>query len=241
MEILSKELGAVSQFRMESEKMLRLAGDMPGKGLLELTESFLEAISSFGLTEINSRMVERRAAIEIQQDFVKTVSKKINYNNEKGLRNLSYAYRGLKIFREDLINIRKEVGDKFEVDISKDLKVLHDELRAGLVDLDIKASDVVKIDKVITECFENVGSNGADGLVDYIELKLNDLEKIRKSPNRGAVENIPVWKVAAIAVAVGFWIWGLFKCHWWNSSCSTKESLAYSTIFWIACLVYRFC
>lgn len=71
MKILSKEPGAVSLFRMESEKMLRLAGGMPGKVFLKLTEFFLEAISSFGLTEINSRIVERRAAIEIQQDFVK--------------------------------------------------------------------------------------------------------------------------------------------------------------------------
>jgi hypothetical protein len=66
------------------------------------------------------------------------------------------------------------------------------------------------------------------------------LQKLRSSEDRGMQENIPVWKIAAIAVAVGIWIWALFKCKWWGS-CSLKEGLAYFIVFWISVLIARYC
>lgn len=240
MEMLNREQNAIAQVMKSSEKMRHIADDGHGKGLLELTDALLESIASFGVSEMYARKVERRQVIKIQSDFVKLVSKEIEYNNEKGLRSLSHAHNGFKQFKDDLQKFKKELGPKFKVDVSKDLDILHQELRKGLVDLDIKASDVKKLDDTIQECFDSVRSKSAEGLADYIESKLKDLENIRKQPDRGAVENIPIWKIAAVAVALGVWVWALFRCKWWGG-CSYKEGLAYAVIFNVAAYIAWLC
>lgn len=240
MEMLNREQNAMAQFMQSSEKMRQIADDGHGKGLLELTDALLQAMTSFGMSEMNARKAERREAIKIQQDVVKLVSKETDYYHKKGLKSLSHAHKGLEQFREDLQKYKEELGAQFEVDISEDLDKLHHDLRKGLVDLDIKASDVKKLDGAIQECFNSVRSKSPESLIDYIESKLRELEKIRNRPDRGAVENIPIWKVVAIVAALGIWVWALFRCHWWGS-CSLAEGLSYFILFWIAVYIARFC
>lgn len=234
MEILNREQKAVYEFMTASAMMRQVADDGHGKGLLDLTDALLQAIASFGVSELYARIAERCKALGIKDSRYQLALENSVYNNKKGLRNLSYAQNAFKQFRKDLGTYPKDTN------LSEDLDILQRELRDGLVDLEIKASDVIKIDNAIKECFDTVRPKGIEGLADYIKMKLSELENIRKKDDRGAIENIPVWKIAAVAVALGVWVWGLFRCKWWGS-CSWKEGLSYAVIFYVAALIRKFC
>jgi len=248
---LSREQQATLEFMSVSQFLRNVADDGRGRGLLEFTEALTHAVSSFGVSELYARQGERHRALGNQSDSGEHPAeergghyedhydghwwRKSRRYNDKGLRTLSYARDTLRQFREDLSNYPTE-----EYVLGSDVDQFQDNLRENLADLDLKPSDVEKIDEVFGQGLEVVRSQGAAGLPDYFEEQVSYLERLRRQRDRGAVENIPVWKVAAIAVAVGVWVWALFRCRWWGS-CSLKEGLAYFTVFWIAALIARFC
>lgn len=233
--MLSREQQATQEFMKASEHLRQVADDRHGTGLLEFTDALVQAIACFGTSELYARQAERGSALDVHASRVMFSSKMSARCNEKGIKTLSYAREALKHFRKDL--------SSFPIDTKlndSDINIAQQEIREALADLEIKESDVIKIDKVFTVGFELVRSQGVSSLPEYLESQISNLERIRRQPDRGAIENIPVWKLAAIAIAVGVWIWALFRCKWWGS-CSSKEGLAYATVFWISALIARFC
>jgi len=233
--MLSRTQQAVLDFDRMSDNLRRIADDRHGTGLMEFTEAFVQSISCFGISELNARQAERDKALALRDARLKSSIEASGYYNEKGIRLLSGARGALKQFREELASFPKDLKLS-----AADIKATHQEIRDAVAELEIKATDAEKINAVFTKGFELLSAKGALALPDYLEEHIADLERIRRQPDRGAVENIPVWKVAAIVVAFGVWIWTLFRCKWWGS-CSLKEGLAYATIFWIAALISRFC
>lgn len=232
--MLSQRQAATMDFLNASQYLRQVADDHHGIGMLEFTDSFIQSILSFGNSELYARQAGRSKGLKIQESLVKESMQMSKEYNEKGFRNLSYA-------RDTLKQLRKELESYPEVKLDKkDVASFQSELMHQVSELEIKESDALKIKEAFSSSLESIISGGAKALPDYLEQQIDKLEKIRRQPDRGAVDNIPVWKVAAIVVAVGVWVWALFRCKWWGS-CSLREGLAYFIVFWIAALIAKFC
>lgn len=231
---LTREQAACSEFLRSSDFMREIADDKHGRALLDFTDSLILAVTAFGTAELHARHAERCEVLKLPAQRARLASQQSARHHDKGLTLIAHCRKSLKEFRREL--------DDFPTDTvpAREFETLHKDIREALVELEVKASDVDKIDKTIRTCLDLVSANGAATLPDYLDKHLDELESLRKRKDRGAVENIPVWKVAAIALAVGVWVWALFRCRWWGS-CSKKEGLSYFILFWLAVLIARFC
>lgn len=230
--VLSRNQLASLDFFQASERLRLIATDGHGEGLAAVAGEFIQAMNAFGLSELEARRGERLQALKLGTGVAREATRLRDAHNEKGLRTLKRARAHVKLFREELASYP-------EVKLEGELKEFQQELREQLAELEISESDVRKIDSALADGFA-VAGKGAAGLPDYLDRNLRELEKVRRSANRGAVENIPIWKIIAIVVAFGIWIWALFRCRWWGS-CDLREGLAYFIVFWIAALIARFC
>lgn len=233
--MLSEKQIAVRDFLEASEYLRQIADDGQGRGMLEFTESFIQSVASFGVSELYAREAERYLALGLSKRKANYSLEKSKHHHEKGLRAVGYAKNALNQFRKDL----EEYPTDMRLD-ERDISELIQGLNEQLADLDIKRSDAEKISKTLQEGMHAIAREGAQALPDYLEERIEELAKLRSQEDRGAVENIPVWKVAAIAVALGVWIWALFRCKWWGS-CRLKEGLGYFIVFWIAVYIAKFC
>ncbi|MEK6274345.1 MAG: hypothetical protein AABM30_03320 [Actinomycetota bacterium] len=230
--VLSRNQLASSDFFRASERLRLIATDGHGEGLASVAGELIQAIHAFGLSELEARRGERLQALKLGAGTAREATRLRDAYNDKGLRTLKRARAHVKLFREELASYP-------DAKLGGELKEFQQELREQLAELEVSASDVAKIDSALADGFALVAKD-ATGLPDYLDQNLRELEKVRRSANRGAVENIPIWKIIAIVVAFGIWIWALFRCHWWGS-CDLREGLAYFIVFWIAVLIARFC
>lgn len=231
--ILSREQAASFQFLRASDPLREVADDGHGQGLASFAGLFVQAVNSFGLSELQARQAERIQILKLPAASARSAQSRSKQHNDKGLRLLGECRDALKLFREEVATFPDSAAQASQV------RAVRDEFRANLVELELKASDIAKIDASAAEAFE-LAERGAGALPDYLERHLGRLEEARKRADRGAVDNIPIWKIIAIVVAFGVWIWAFFRCGWWGA-CSYAEGLAYAVIFWLAALVVRFC
>ena len=231
---ISREYESASQFLCASDFMLDLVRDDHGDALAEFTSSFIVAVAAFGTCERHARIAERTGLLKCADARGKAAAEESARQNAKGLVALGYARRGLDAYRQQIPNLPTKAVP------AADFESFLNDLRFALVDLDAKTSDTEKMYRAVSENLEQLRKGGAAALGNYLDTNLANLEKLRRQNDRGAVDNIPVWKVAAIAVAVGVWVWALFRCRWWGS-CSRKEGLAYAVVIWLAGLIARFC
>lgn len=233
--MLSAKQSAVMDYYNSSEYLRQIADDGHGRGILEFTESFIQSVASFGISELYAREAERCITLKLSETRANASLERSKHFHEKGIRSIAYAKKSLKQFKKDI----KEYPTDIKLD-KTDIAEFMQELNEEVANLEIKKTDAEKINKTVLEGMDFIAKEGIGALPGYLEDKIDALEKIRSQKDRGAVDNIPVWKVAAIAVAVGIWIWALFRCKWWGS-CSLKEGLAYFIVFWIAALIAKFC
>lgn len=233
--LLAREQQATSEFLRASAFMRDIADDRHSASLLEFTDSVILAIAEFGTAELHARHAERMKTLKLARPRAQaSAAQQVARHQKKGFALIACGRKALDAFRRELADFPTDLVAAREID------ALGQDLRESLVDVELKASDVEKVDKVIGACLDEIRAKGAAALPGYLGKHLAELERLRKGADRGAVDNIPVWKVAAIAVAVGVFVWALFRCRWWGS-CSLKEGLAYAVVFWIAALIARYC
>jgi hypothetical protein len=230
---LTREQHAVTEFLQASEFMQHIADDKDAASLLEFTDNVILAIAAFGTAELHARQAERCAILNQPAARAKLAMQQSVQSHKKGLTLAKQGQEALKGFRTELKTYPKQTITAKSVDS------FVSEFQSALVDLELKPSDVEKIDKIIRTCLDEIGTAGIAALPDYLSKHLEELVKLRSRDDRGAVENIPLWKVAAIAVAVGVFIWAFFRCG--LRRCSLQEGLTYAVIFWISALIARFC
>lgn len=230
---VGREQDAMADFLQATDFMRRIADDDRVKGFADLNDNLIQAIASFGVGELHARRAERLQALKLSGSRSQAAAKLSARYNEKGQKLLDSAMVGVKALEKDLEKYPKEPLSAVIVD------EFYEDLREALVDLEVKASDVEQINTVIRSGFDQFRGKPPQGISEYLTSKIKELGDIRKRSDRGAVSNVPLWKIAAIAVAVGVWIWALFRCG--AGKCSLSEGLAYFVIFAVAVLITKFC
>lgn len=237
---LSDDQRAVAEFLGASRELRFVAEDPHFPELGAFTDRFLASLTDFGRTEMEagrrSRISDLASSgfapdvLEGLHDVRWRLASKFNL---EGIALLDGASRLAEAAqRIQLPEHRPGIGD--------DIATLRRDLLFHLGELNIKASDARKTAEAISPILDLASKGDAAALYREIADRAVQLQKLRSSEDRGTKENIPVWKIVAIAVAVGIWIWALFKCRWWGS-CSLKEGLAYAIVFWISALIAKYC
>lgn len=233
-QIMSREQNATMTFMTAANEYRRFLGADPDSPLGDIGNAFIVAFDCFGQSELRARHAERLEALKVKPGTARELWRESNGYNKKGVHaiaNMRKLLKKLELEAKKLPKLSKE-------DVIQ-LEQCAQELRAQFADLEIKVADVVKLDTVLNECISLVRKEGLTAIPNWIDKKGAELAKARLSKNRGAVDNIPLWKVVAIAVFLGAWIYGFFKCWWW--SCTLNEQRAAYMIGVIALAIASYC
>lgn len=198
--------------------------------LNEFVEGFTNAVSYFGVAELEFRKRDRCRSKMSLKSLYNVYEGSGTRNNNKGLKALKIASHELKQFKKMFGSEKKTVFNGEE---------MKTELSIFFEELEIKPADVDKLLKVLDETLK-VCSESPEKTIAYLQKKTEELIKLRDSKDRGAVDNIPWWKIVAIAVFVGLAAWEIWRCIIQNK-CSKAEKAALKAGYTIASLVMKFC
>lgn len=230
--MLNRFQQAYVDFTQASETFLKYVDFRDAPSLLDFYQNLIEATAAFGNCEISARENERAQMLNIKTGD--RSQKMMLSDNEKGLAFLSHAKAALEPLKEELKQVPK-------IEVSKkDIKISLEELAEAMVEADIKPSDVEKIQAAFRGNLEELSKKGIHYLPEYLEQKVEELEKIRREPERGAVENIPLWKIIIIVIIVGVWLWAYVVCNW-RGRCRLRDSLPHQMMTWILSLIAKYC
>lgn len=70
---------------------------------------------------------------------------------------------------------------------------------------------------------------------------IDELEKARSSPDRGAADNIPIWKLLSAAVLLAVGSWAVYACYYRQKKCSSQAKRIYDSILSVAIITLGAC
>lgn len=197
------------------------------------------AVASFGRAEMIDRQTSRYGALG--SPATEDAGEAFRRYHDAGLNNLASAAEILREFRALV-----EAQGPADVDsgqLDQRLGSFSSGVRTELAALEMKPADVERLAAQLQEVISVARDGDALRLLDHIIGKVEELAKVRAGDDRGMVDNIPWWKVVAVAVFFAIAVWALIKCgwRWFGWSCSPNEALIYVLIAKAAGLGYKLC
>ncbi|MDP2175846.1 MAG: hypothetical protein Q8K70_08055 [Bacteroidota bacterium] len=230
-QILNREQNATLDFHLMSSPLLMSTKCIGEQELSDFLEAFLDSCSLFGQSELYYRTKGRIENSTGEQDLIDYYAGLGQQYNQKGIDVLTIA---INDFQEYVNNLPPNPPHP-----PADFSNFVQESKFFYEGLEIKPVDVTKLINVLNETV-NAGTPSEIELYNYILSKANELKTVRQSPDRGAVDNIPWWKIVAIAVIIGIAALEIWRCIFRNR-CSKTEKAAYKAGYTIAGLVLKFC
>ena len=197
--LLSREQQAGIEFQTYSASFKELFLESDSKNLRIFANAFIGAMTNFGQCELYARKAERAKILNVFPEVQRNGLQQSQRQNDKGLELLEHALAAFKSFN---LESQGEPISGGRPNLTP-LTSFRGDLVSFIVDLEIKASDAEEINKVLTETIEIVSGRGETGILNYVEGKLTELAGVRKRADRGAVSNIPYWKLVGIAIMLG--------------------------------------
>lgn len=200
------------------------------------------AVASFGRAEMAVYKAERNQAARqpYNDDDIETA---LATFQRAGLEYLDMASGAISDFRLNVESL-VERGGKYDTELLERRASAFDVgVRRELANLEIKPKDIERIIEQLDEALVVAKSGDPLALVDHIAAKLKELAGVRAGNDRGMVDNIPWWKIVAVAVFFAITIWALFRCvwRWFGPRCSPSEGLIYVLIAKAAALGFKLC
>jgi hypothetical protein len=210
------------------------AAQVPGPGLARVTGTTTEALSFFIESELNHRQAERYQAVDLQPEVVAFMGANGQAANERGLEVLRTATAAVGTARENVADLRVETAE-----VARLAGEFHREVRANLADSELKVDDIKRLDAIIAEVVDATRAGSLGAAVDQIERGLGQLDDVRRQPNRGAVENFPLWKIGGLIVLLGVGI--IFFIHCGIFGCDITSRDSYITALIVTALITLGC
>ena len=223
------------QFKLHSIPLKEAINGTKLEPLITLNNTLIDAVGWFGVSEHYARQAERSSLIK-DDSRAEQCQALLKWHNETGLQIFSRVKATLEALSAEFGKERPSGKDE---EVNAGLKRSLADLKTIVTDFDIKPSDAEKIGRAINEVDLVIEAAGHSGVIKLLQQKLFELGEFRSRPDRGAVENIPWWKLAAIVAAVGIWVIALIHCGWFG--CSVDWSTAYAIGFNIAAYIAYFC
>ena len=169
--------------------------------LLKGFDLLVYSIANLGESELHARSLDRSLALDVFADRQPWLAEKVNQLNESGIVQLEK-------FREILPEIQREM-DKIELSQSvmdKAKPIIIKNFKEQIGDLEIKGSDAKKLMDVVSGIMDELESRGIKGMLKHVDKNIKGLISIRREPDRGARDNIPVWKAMTLVAIIGVFI-----------------------------------
>ena len=201
-DILAREQARLSQYTAGLIDLRRSCFDREhpvGAACDHFVREFGAAVGQFGVCELHMRQAERWQAAGLMPEAEAELRARAGLLNDRGLELLADAVEALSTVRDalgEVAPLAPGVGLSFVTELKP-------ELCFQLASLEIKPADVTKL----LEAFENINAPIADNdlmaSVDQVHEWLMSFDEARRRPDRGVIDNIPWWKVAAIVAFYG--------------------------------------
>jgi hypothetical protein len=214
---LTREQGRVNEFLQQSQPLRDLAAQVTGTGLKQLTGNTVEALSFFIESELHYRQAERYQALKLHADRAKDDAATGDQANERGLQSLQKASAAFSTMRSDVQNLDP-------AKTKRELLDYRDQLRDAIAHAELKTKDIQRLDQLFEECFQTVQSKGVAGLADHMQNAAKQLDGHRRQPDRGVIDNFPLWKVGGLIVLLGVGIIALIHCGIFGCSIDTRNA-----------------
>lgn len=196
------------------------------------------AVASFGRTEMVARQLGRdRAAEAIASGW--SMEAALDRFNQGGLASLEMALEHLEEFRQSWPKRAKRSVDADPARVA----AFEQGMRYELSQLELKPADVEKLVDRLSQATRVARQATPEALIDHIRSVITELIEARRGDDRGMVDNLPWWKIVAVAVFFAIAVWALIKCgwRWFGWSCTPNEALIYVLIAKAAALGYKLC
>lgn len=230
-EILNREQSALMDFDMMSSPQLLSFVNSGETELATFVESFNDACSLFGLSELYYRQKGRIEYGTNEPDLIAYYDELGQQYNNKGIDLLTLAIDGLQAY----INSHQFDPPGQPADFSEFVG----EFKTYFENLEVKPRDTQELVTVLNNTV-NAVAPGEQATFQYLLDKAIELRTVRQSPDRGAETNLAWWKIVAIAVYVGLAATEIWFCIIKNK-CSKKAKAVLKGGQTIAALVMKFC
>jgi hypothetical protein len=200
--LLSREQQLNTDFYNAMAPLHEMVANTGVKSGLRFQETLVAAISAFGTCELYSRQAERCEAMQVALDVAKEARQRAQSYQEAGLEQLVRTRNMLREFRAEFDKLAGKAYKKRSQPTD-----LADRIDTGfqraLCDLEVKASDVLKINDAVRWAFDVGRSGSVEDLFSYLERGIDQLEEARQREDRGTSDNISFWKWAGIFAIAG--------------------------------------
>ncbi len=229
-EILNREQSAVMDFDVMSSPQLLSFVNSGETEVATFLESFNDACSLFGLSELYFRQKGRIEFASGEPDLIAYYDELGQQYNNKGIDLLTLAIEDLQVY----IN-----SNQFPAGPPADFSGFVEEFKVYFENLEVKPRDTQELVTVLNDTV-NAVQPGEQATLQYLLNKAIELRTVRQSPDRGADTNLAWWKIVAIAVYVGLAATEIWFCIIKNK-CSKKAKAVLKGGQTIAALVMKFC
>jgi hypothetical protein len=213
---LSRDQSAQADFARDVSALKAFVGDGDQFGLSGVIDAFAAATSRFGSCELSIRRAERLAVVGASPEEAKLLTERALRENDRGLA----AIAAVQGFVDGLGKV--PIDDQARKRWSAESKDIQDHWTEQLTQLDVGASDARHLLKMTQDAFGAINDGGPAGLGEYLAGHLAELDKVRRTPERGTWTNsFPWWKIVAAAIWLGitaFAVWRAvtFGAAWWD-------------------------
>jgi len=170
----------------------------------------------FGSCELKLRRAERLRALHLAEPEAARLAASAQADHERGLAALPFV-------RPFALAIIAQPTDGQVLSRWRDFSpTIRAEWREQLADLDLGQDDARHLARILDECYDAVDQDGPAGLGRYLTDRIDELDEVRRSGDRGTrARSFPWWKVVAAAAIVGmtaYAVWTLLAsgAPWWN-------------------------
>jgi hypothetical protein len=216
--LLSREQQLNAEFYKAMAPLHDIVANTGLKSGLRFQDTLAAAISGFGTCELYARQAERCEAMQVALDVAKEARERAQSYQEAGLEQLARTRGMLKELKVEFNKLAGKPGKKTPHPTD-----LVDHIEKGfqraLCDLEVKASDVVKINDAVRWAFDVGRSGSVEDLSNYLEKGINQLEEARKRDDRGTSDNIPWWKWVGIFLIAGGIAFAVIACIYAPPTC----------------------
>lgn len=214
---MPSDLEIANKYIEQARSLRSVLAESGSQSLLSLADCLTRATVQFGRCELHMHVADRNTALNRNEPFVASETKRAMDYHARGLKELENIKPELTRFIEEVSSMDGGTGQKLWKGIEAEIK---ESWLESLADLDMKPSDAKKLNMVMDECCAAT-ENGLKGLGSHISEQFSELERLRNTPTRGTEDNWPYWKLAAVAIWLGFTVAGVILAlqrgaQWWE-------------------------
>jgi hypothetical protein len=233
----SNELSTVHEFLQIETQLISIFGDdsdLPS--LRPILDGLGSTTMLFGLCELNDKRYVRRDAAKQSKILTAGHLRSRDLFQKQGLSSLNDLIGRARSLEKELL---QQSGKVSLAHVKEKLQEAHQSFTLYLGDSEIKDADIKKLDAVFKEV-ESAFVKGEKEVGALLLHKLEELERLRKSPDRGNRENIPLWKLVLIAAYLIVSLTYVIRCII-QDRCSRNEKAFFYVTAAILGISLKFC